>query len=541
MNKKRMSSVVSAIVCVLFTASIFAGFTMAKAPKQSVTYNLGVVPKTIDISLNTALDGSNVIQAAFEGLTVTDANNKIVPGVAESWKISKDGKVYTFKLRKNAKWSDGKQVTANDFYFSWMRLLNPKTMADYVTQMFYVKNAEEYYNYTAGVSKKKVDIKEVGLKVVDAQTFQVTLKAPTAFFLALCAWSGLCPQREDIVSKDPTGWATKVAGYVGNGPFKLTEWVNKDHMTFVKNPNYWNKSKVKLDELKMVMIVDSTVALQAWEKGEIDVINTFPTTEVPRLLSEKKISVHPILSSSWVTFNMKKYPMNNLKFRQAMSYAIDRTAICRDILKGGQKPSVGIQPFGMIEPSGKDFRTTKSYAVSPATPNIEKAKQLLKESKVDLTKTVIKYAYNTNPTNKKIAEVLQAMWATIGVKVELQQSEWGVFQAQRQSGNYDIARYAWIGDYPDPMTFADLFLKANGNNDAKYFNLRYEGLVKAAQNEPNPVTRMKYLHQAEDQLMADLPGVPINYGVSQLSEKASVKGVYTVSTGSVLFDRAYVK
>lgn len=541
MNKKSMLSVICAIMSVFFVSTLFAGFTLAAKAPKSLVYNLGVDPKTIDISLNNSVDGSVVDSAVYEGLTVTDSNNKIAPGVAKSWDISKDGKTYTFHLRNNSKWSDGKQVTAKDFQFSWMRLMDPKTAADYVTQTFYIKNAENYYNYKAGLSKTPVDVKSIGITVVDPLTLKVELKAPTPYFLSLCAWIGLAPQREDIVSKDPLGWATKPESFVGNGAFILTSWKHKDSMTFKKNPLYWNAGQVKLDAMTFTMVEDTTVALQAWEKGDMDVLDHLPLTEIPRLISEKKLNLSPAYSAAYIEFNMNKYPMNNVKFKQALSMALDRTAIVRDVLKAGQKPGTAFVPFGSVEPNGKDFRSAKSYDVAPASPNLEKAKQLLKESKVDLSKVKITYSYNTNPTNKRVAEVLQAMWKQIGVNVELQNSEWAVFQSARIAGNYQICRGGWGGDYPDPMTFLDLFTKKNGNNDPKYSNLRYEGLIEAAKNEVNTTKRMSFLHQAEDQLMADLPIIPISFGVTQVTNKASIKGVYELPTGVIYFDRASVQ
>lgn len=538
MNKKRMLTVVAAIMCVVFASTLFAGFTTSKkaAADQSLSFNLGSEPKSIDVSLCNAVDGSNVIYAAFEGLTKAGPGNKLEPGVAKSWDISKDGKTYTFHLRSDAKWSDGKQVTAKDFYFSWVRLLDPKTAADYSYQMFYVKNAEKFYN---GKAKES----DLGLKVVDPMTFQVTLEAPTPYFLLLCSWANFSPLREDIVSANPTTWANSADHYVGNGPFKLTSWKHKDSMEFVKNPYYWNAKAVKLNKLTFLEVTDNTAYLEAWEKGQIDVIQAPPTTEIPRLISDKKIQIDPYYGTYYMEFNLKRYPMNNVKFRQALSLAIDRTGIATAILKAGQKPATAFAPYGAFEPNGKDFRTVGgNYDVAPVTPNIEKAKQLLKESKVDLSKLNITYLYNSeSAAHKKIAEYLQQSWKAIGVNVKLANQEWAVFQTSRTSGNYDIARAGWIGDYMDPMTFFDLLTKASGNNDPKYYNPRYEGLIAAAKHEVNPTKRMAYLHQAEDQLMSDLPIAPIYFYVLTSDIATKAKGVYTLATGGIYFDRAYMQ
>jgi len=544
MNRKRILTAVAAVMSVFFISTLFAGFATSKsAVAQTLTYNLAGDPKTIDVSLNDAVDGGDVIDACFEGLTMFSNKNAILPGTAKSWEVSKDGKTYTFHIRDNAKWSDGKPVTAQDFVFSWMRLLDPKTMANYASTMFYVKNGEAFYNYKSGISKTVVNASDVGVTAIDAKTLKVVLAAPTPYFLGLCAWSGLSPQREDVVSKDPLGWATKPETYVGNGPFKLTAWQHNNYMTFVKNPNYWNAKAIKLDSMKFVMVVDTTVALQAWEKGDIDVMYNFPATEIPNLIAAKKDIVAPSYSSTYIEFNMNKYPTNNLKFRQALSLAVDRTTIVKNVTKAGQQPGTALVPYGSIDvTNGKDFRANKpGYDIAPATSNVAKAKQLLKESGVDLSKVHLTYSYNTNSVNKGIAEVLQAMWQQIGVTVELKNSEFAVFQAARTSGNYMIARGAWGGDYTDPMTFLDLFTKKNGNNDPKYSNLRYEGLIAAAKAEGNPVTRMKFLHQAEDQLMADLPIAPLFFQVNQLSNKPSVVGVYRLPSSQVYFNEAYRK
>lgn len=536
MNKKRSLSVISAIMSVLFISTLFAGFTMStKAAEQSVIYNLGAEPKTLDVSLNNAVDGSKVISACFEGLTILDSSNRVQPGVAKSWDISKDGLTYTFHLRNNAKWSDGKVVTASDFYFSWGRLLDPKTAAEYSYQAFYLKNAEKYY-------QGKAKLTDVGMKVVNPTTFQVTLVAPTPYFTNLCAFINLAPQRKDIVEANPTTWATKAETYIGNGAFKLIEWKHKDSLVFEKNTNYWNASAVKLTKLTFAEVTDTTIALQAWEKGDIDVLDTVPTTETPRLLAANKVTVSPSYSTYYIEMNNKRYPMSNVKFRQALSMAIDRKGIVTAITKAGQKPASALVPFGSVEPNGKDFRSAKAYSDLPASPNIEAAKKLLAESKVDLSKINITYLYNSeSEAHKKIAEAVQQMWKAIGVNVKLANQEWAVFQATKTAGNFDIARGGWTGDYLDPMTFLDMWTTGNGQNNPKYSNLRFDGLIAAAKKEVNQVKRMTYIHQAEDTIMNDLPIIPIYFYVTVTAVNPKVKGVYKLPTGGIYFDRASVQ
>lgn len=539
MNKKRGYFLISIILTGLFMSTFFYGCkkaaTVVKTPEQTITYNVGSEPKTIDVSLNNASDANKVVSACFEGLTVIDPTNMVVPGVAKSWDISTDGLTYTFHLRDNAKWSDGKKVTADDFYFSWMRLLNPKTAADYSYQAFYLKNAQEYYGGKAKAS-------EVGLKVIDPLTFEVKLAAPTPYFLKLCAFINFAPLRKDIVDANPTGWATNASTYIGNGPFLLKEWKHKDSLTLVKNTNYWNASAIKLQKLIFTEVTDNTIALEGFEKGEIDVIDTVPTTEMPRLLGAKKVDISPAYATYYIELNTKRYPMSNIKFRQALSLALNRTGIVTSIMKGGQKPASAMVPFGSVEPNGKDFRASKSYAVLPASADLIKAKQLLTESKVDLTKTKIVYLYNSeSAAHKKIAEAVQQMWKVIGVNVQLANEEWAVFQATKTAGNFDVARGGWNGDYLDPMTFLDMWTTGNGQNNPKYSNPKYDSLIASAKVEVNQTTRMKELHDAEDVLMSDLPIIPIYFYVSIKAVNPKVKGVYQLPTGGIYFDKAYVQ
>lgn len=535
MNKRRALSVISAVVSVFFITTLFAGFTMSsKASTQALVYNLSSEPKSIDVSLNNASDGSKVIYACFENLVTIDPSNNLKPGVAKSWDVSKDGLTYTFHLRNNAKWTDGKQVTANDFYYSWTRLLNPKTAADYSYQAFYLKNAQKYY-------QGKAKIEDVGVKVVDPLTLKVTLEAPTPYFLKLLAYASFAPLRKDIVEGNST-WATKAETYVSNGPFKLTAWNHKDKLVFVKNPNYWNASAVKLNNLTFVEVTDTTIALQAWEKGDIDALDSVPTTETPRLISEKKIAISPAYSTYYLEFNTKRYPMSNVKFRQALSMVIDRQGIVTAITKAGQKPASALVPFGSTEPNGKDFRSAKSYPTLPASPNVAKAKQLLAESKVDLSKLNITYLYNSESDgHRKIAEAIQQMWKGIGVNVKLANQEFAVFQATKTAGNFDIARGGWNGDYLDPMTFLDMWTTGNGQNNPKYSNLRYDGLIAAAKKEVNLTKRMGYIHGAEDAIMNDLPIIPLYFYVNVLAVGPKVGGVYRLPTGGTYFDKAFIK
>jgi oligopeptide transport system substrate-binding protein len=497
--------------------------------EQSLIYNLGSEPKTIDPTLNSSVDGSNVINSTFEGLTrITD---KMVPGpgVAKTWDISPDGKTYTFHLREDAKWSDGRAVTANDFYFSWSRLLNPATNADYAYQMFYIKNAENYFN-------KKEILSNVGIKAIDDLTLKVTLNAPTPYFLELCSWSTFAPLRSDIINSNSQGWARNPETYIGNGPFKLTSWIHNDSMQFVKNINYWNAKNITLNKMKWSMINNDFTYMTEWYNGDIDIIGSVPTDQIPQLIANNEIKISPYNGIYGLYLNTTKAPFDNIKFRQALALSINRSFITNGILKAGQQPAGAWVPTGLKEPDGKDFRdTTPSYYNTDG--DIAKAKQLLIESGVDTSNLTIQYLYNTSSAHKAIGEAIQQMWKqNLGINVTLIDQDWATFLAIETAGDYQVARAGWIGDYSDPMTFLDLFVSNSGLDAPRYSNPNFDALIALAKNEPDPVKRMTFMHEAEDILMNEMPIIPIYYYVEDLCINPKVMGTYMTTNGTIYFD-----
>lgn len=538
MKKNISLRLVSALICILMTMSLFAGCGggSVNSANQVLTYNLGAEPETIDPALNQAVDGGNVITACFEGLTRLDEKNSPVPGVAEKWDVSKDGLTYTFHLRKNAKWSDGQSVTAKDFDYAWKRALNPDTEAAYAYQLFYIKNAENYYG-------KKAAEGDIGIKVVDDYTFVVTLVAPTPYFLELCAFATYMPVRKDIVDKEPKTWATKPETYIGNGPFRMTSYKMKDALEFEKNPNYWNAKTIKLSKMTWVIVVEASSYVVSFEKGEIDLIESPPAADIQRLTEKGLFKIEPYIGTYAVCFNTQKAPFNDARVRRAFNLAIDRQPIIDAVLKAGQKPAIAFVPFGVSDAKpGEDFRTKGGNYFKPEG-DLAEAKKLLADAGypdgVGFPK--VTYLYNTSQAHKKIGEALQDMWKKkLGVDVQLQNQDWAVFQKNRQDGNYDFARYGWIGDYMDPMTFLDLWMKGSGNNDCKFDNSEYDSYLNKAKVEPDSVKRMEYMHKAEDILMKEMPLAPLYFYVSTICEQPYVKGIHKTPLGTIYFDHGYI-
>lgn len=510
---------------------------------RKLIYNLGEDPETLDPTLNTSSGAGSIIDNAFEGLMRLDENEKAIPGVAEKMEVSDDQLVYTFTLRKDAKWSDGEAVTAKDFEYSWVRALTKDTAAEYNYQLFYIKNGEKFYN---GEASRE----DLGIEVVDDHTLKVTLEAPTAYFPELTAFTTYFPEREDIVTANPEGWATEPETYVSNGPFKLVQWDMKDQLIFEKNDKYWNAKEIKLPGIVWKLVTDQNTAYASLKSGDFDMVDTVPPAEIENGKNEGLVTIYPNLATYMLVLNVGKQDglsedvkkvLSNEKVRKALNLVIDRKAIVENVTKSGQVPAYSFVPKGILNEKGEDFASKKYYDAE--TPNIEEAKKLLAEAGYPEGKGLptLEFMYNTEGDHKLIAQAIQQDWAKIGVNVELANQEWKVFLNSRQQGQYQIARHGWSGDYVDPMTFLDLWVTGGGNNDAGYSNAEYDKLVADAKKEADPAKRWELMRKAEDIIMEEMPIIPLYYYTKVKGAKPEVKGVRVSTLGHVFFDKAYIE
>ena len=554
MKTSKLKKIFSLILAMTLSTTLFIGCsgneksktdgnTITNEVKQEIVYNLGADPQTIDPLLNTAIDGSNVIVNAFECLMVLNENNEAVPGAAESYEVSDDGLVYTFKLRKDGKWSDGEPVTANDFYYAWMRGLNKETAAEYCYQFFYIKNGEKYYNGEATAD-------EVGLKVLDDYTLEITLEAPTAYYPQLLAHQTYSPVREDIVTANPDTWANSPDTYIGNGPFKLVRWDMKDQLVFEKNDNYWDADKVKLEKITYKLVTDETTAYSELKAGNFDVVNSVPTNEIEPGKNDGLVKIFPKLGTYFFAINVGKQDsmsenvknaLSNKLVRQALALAIDRQEIIDNVGKADQVAAYSFVPLGITTSDGNEFSSKEYYDPSDMDGNIEKAKELLKEAGYENGEGLptIELMYNTEGAHKDVCQIVQENLAKIGVNVELTNQEWAVFLSTRQNGEYQIARHGWIGDYSDPMTFLDMWVTGGGNNDCGFSNSEYDSLIAEAKVETDTKKREELLRQAEDILMDEMPVIPVYFYTTVMAWNDDVEGVLVTALGKVYFKNAY--
>lgn len=541
MKSNKLRKICAVALTLALGMSVFAG--CGSSNSDALIYNLGEDPETIDPTLNTSSGAGSIIDNAFEGLMRLDENEKAVPGVAESVDESADGLVYTFHLREDAKWSDGQGVTAKDFEYSWVRALTKETAAEYAYQLFYIKNGQKF-------NEGKATRDELGIKVIDDYTLEVTLEAPTAYFKELTAFTTYMPLREDIVSADPEGWALDPSTYVSNGPFKLVQWDIKDQLVFEKNEEYWNASNIKLPGVVFKLVTDVNTAYASLKAGDFDMVDTVPPAEIAAGQEEGLVTIYPNLATYMLVLNVGKQStlpedvkkvLNDPKVRRALSISIDRKAIVENVTKAGQVPAYSYVPKGILNSEGKDFADKEYYDANQA--NVEEAKKLLAEAGYPNGEGLptLEFMYNTEGDHKLVAQAIQQDWAKIGVNVELTNQEWKVFLNTRQEGQYEIARHGWSGDYVDPMTFLDLWLTGGGNNDAGYSNAEYDALVNQAKAESDEAKRWELMRQAEDILMEEMPIIPLYYYTKVKAAKPEVKGVRVSTLGHVFFDGAYIE
>jgi len=538
-----MKKILALMLLLATTVTMFAGCgSSSNTSTKAISATIGSEPKTLDPSLNNSLDGGTYINCAFEGLTTYDKDSKIVAGTAEKWEVSADGTVYTFHIRKDAKWSDGKDVTAKDFVYSWRRSVDPKTAADYAYYLYFVKNGE-------AINAGEAALDTLGVKAIDDKTLEVTLESAIPFFTEIVAFPTLVPLREDIVSADSQKWSLDAKTYIGNGPYVLTSWEHDSKLTFEKNDNYWGKSTITAPKLEWLLMSDENAILGAFKNGQVSLARAIPTEEFAAEKAAGTLQILPQLGTYYLDLLNTKAPFDNAKVRRAVALAIDRNYIVEKVTKGGQLPASGYVPYGIADVSlSPDFRTTGGdfYSVKPEDleKNIVEAKKLLAEAGYPDGKGFPKVTFgiNTGGNHQPIAEAVQQMLKkNLGINAEIQAQEWNVFQQSRKDGVFNMNRNGWIGDYMDASTFLDMFTSTNGQNNSKYNNPAYDAAIKAARTETDATKRIQLFHGAEKLLMDDMGIVPIYFYTDPMEISKDLQGYVVTPLGFIYLQWASFK
>ena len=489
--------------------------------KKILTIQLGPDVESIDPALNSAVDGANYILYLSDNLLKIDKEGKVVPGLAEKYEISDDQLTWTFHLRDGLKWSDGSDFTAEDFVYSWQRMVDPNVAAPYAqTVLGMVEGYDEAIGKPDAEGNTTIDPDPTKLKVEapDDKTLIVHMAKPTPYFDKLAAFVSLSPVKKDVVEANPDGWSIDPKTYISTGPFKLTDWKPGSYLMFEKNENYWDADSVKLDGIKCLLMEDQNAAFSAYESGDALMIKSIPTQEITTLKERADYYLDPILGTYYLDLNNTLDEFKDSRVREALSLALDRKYVSEVITSGTYTPASGFVSEGVTDWDGTVWQDniTDSSAyinVEDHAGNLAKAKELLKEAGYENGVGLPEMVYSTNDASyhKKIAEYLQQAWGELGLKVEVNIVEWKSFTPQRRSGNYQIARDGWVMDYNDPSNILELALTGNGNNNAKYSNPEFDALMEKAATEKDPQTRFGYFHQAEDLMMKDTAMVPLLY------------------------------
>ena len=526
------------------TTTVAAG-TTASADGDNLAVCLASEPMTIDPALNSAVDGAIMANHMFEGLVKWVDNGsgeaELAPGQAESWEktVNDDGTVtYAIKMRDGIKWSDGKDVTAGDFEYSWKRLADPATAADYCYMIDMVQGYAE-------VADGSADKDTLGIKAIDDKNLEITLSYDCPYFEEIMAFPATFPVRQDIVEGNEE-WTYSPETYIGNGAYKMVEWSHNAYILTEKSETYYDYEKLGPDTIKYTLLDDNNAMLAAFNSGELNFIMNFPTDEMANYLASGQITVAPYIGTYYVCFNTEDEVFSNPLVRQAFSLVIDRNYIVENVSQSGEVPATGYVPSGVYDAegaNGDDFRTVggEYYSVSADDyqANCDKARELLAEAGYPNGEgfPAVEYMYNTDDRHKAIAEALQNMWQTeLGVTVNLSNQDWNVFLKSRKDGDFQIARNGWIADYNDPCSFLDMWYTGGGNNDAQYSNPEYDALIDAAKATSDQTERMAAFHKAEDLLIGqDSVLAPIYFYTNPYMLSDNISGMYYTPLGYFFF------
>ena len=477
--------------------------------RSDLVFINGAEPETLDPALITGQPEGRIVNALFEGLLRFDRDGIAGPGVASSWELSPDHCVYTFHLRHEARWSDGKQITAADFVDSWRRTLDPVTASAYSYQLFSVKGAEEFANSPLGQTP---DFSSVGVRALDEHTLEVMLRQPTPYFLDLCSFPTLYPVRTDLIAKYGDDWV-KPGKLVGNGSFILEDWKINDAIHLKRNPLYWDAKNISLRTVEVLPISQANVAYNFYAARQADLImdkGLAPPSLLDALKIRPDFHAAPFLGTFFLRFNCAKGPFTDVRVRKAFAMAVNRKRITSKITRAGESDALSFVPPGI-----------PGYEAPKGLPeDVHTARRLLAEAGYPDGKgfPLTNYLYSEGELNEGVAVELQAMWKEqLGVTVQLARQEWKVYLNSLGSLDFGIARSSWVGDYPDPNTFLDLFLSESGNNRTGWKNVAYDQMIHDAARaaaDTDPKKRFAIMRRAEEFLVrAEAPISPLFFYV----------------------------
>ena len=478
-----------------------------RASEKVLRFGNGTEPQDLDPHVVTGVPEHNILTALFEGLVTQHPSGEgAAPGVAERWETSPDGLTWTFYLRADARWSNGETVTAQDFLRSFRRILTPSLGAEYAYKLHHVVGAEEFN------TGRLADFAATGFSAPDERTLVLRLKHRVPYLLeALKHYSWFpvhLPTLERHGHADRKGGAwTRPGNLVGNGPFVLESWRPGQAIVARRSPTYWDAASVRLDAISFQAIDSTQTEERMFRSGQLHVTNAVPPEQIETYRRDRPaaLRIDPYYGTYFYRINTTRPPLDDVRVRRALALAIDRRALIDTVLRAGQEPALHFTPPHAGFVPGDTL---------PATPDIAEARRLLAEAGFPGGRGLrrLEILYNTMESHKRVAEVIQQMWKTgLGVEASLRNEEWKVYLDSTDNLRYDLSRAGWIGDYPDPHGFLDLWVAGGGNNDTGYANPDYDRLLASALSAPDEATRMAIYRELDSMLTRDVPVIPLYF------------------------------
>jgi len=480
----------------------------------------GTEPDTLDPHKASGTWENNIIGDMFLGLTTESASGDIIPGSAISWSISNDGKVYTFKIRKNLYWSDSAPLTASDFVFGFRRILDPDTASQYASLLYPIKNAYE-------INTGQLPVSKLGVLALNEDTLQIILKNPATFFIHLLSHYTTFPVPEHILKKNGDDWI-KPEHIVSNGPYVLTEWVSNTHVLLKKNPYFYDENNIFFDEVFFYPIEDSRTALRMFRSGDIDMNITtggFPSAQVDQILEEfpDEARVFPYLANSYLPFNLRKPPFDDVRIRKAISLLIDREIINEKVIKLNNPPAYAFVPpqvSNNLSVAKLDFFNLNKLE------RVDLANKLIAESGYNKNKPLsFELMFRNSYDNARRMSAIAAMLKIHGVLVKIIPYEARIAYSRMGSSKFDLGDAGWVADYNDPLNFLYLLKCDSGPmNYSGYCNKEYDGLIDLASRTANIQERSRLMSKAEQLMLDDHPIIPMEFSTHRVLVSKSIQG-----------------
>ena len=503
---------------VLFVA-IFPSLALAQPANTTLHRGNGAEPETLDFHKSSGVPEANIQRDLFEGLVTEDASGTLIPGAADSWKQDETGKVWTFNLRKDGRWSDGSPVVADDFVYALRRAVNPATASQYAFILWPIQHAK------AISSGEMKDITKLGVKAVDSHTLKITLQNPTPFLHGLLAHHMAYPLNKKAMKKHGKKW-TRPGNLVSNGAYRLTQWTPQSHLKLEKNSHFRNADKVQIKEVFYYPTEDQSSALKRFRAHELDITDDVPSSQIDWVKKNLPNAFHssPYIGTYYLALNLEKPPFKGKPaLRRALSLAIDRDILTNKVTKSGELPAMGWVPPGM-----SNYQSQSMEEVLLAKKErVQRAKALYKEAGYSKSNPLeMELLYNTSENHKKVAIALSAMWKQVlGVRTKLRNEEWKVYLSSRTQRQFEMIRAGWIGDYNDASNFLDLFRSDVGTmNPSSWKNMEYDELMKRAEAETDMKARAALMQKAEGILLKEMPMIPVYYYTTQHLVNEKIQG-----------------